>query len=102
LSRHDKFEVVELAQELRLPFAEVLDIREVLHDPQHEARGYVFEVDHPVSGPSTQPGFLFQASGTPWQTSRAPLLGEHNLDVYGDLLGYETADLRVLRERGII
>ncbi len=102
LSQHDKFEVVERAQELRLPFAEVLDIPEVMQDEQHAARGYIAEVDHPVAGLHRQPGFLFQASETPWQTSRAPLLGEHNASIYADLLGYDADDLRVLRERNVI
>ena len=102
LSQHDKFEVVERAQELRLPFAEVLDIREVLADPQHAARGYILDVDHPVAGVTRQPGFLFKASETPWQTSRAPLLGEHNLSVFSETLNLSVSDIRVLHERGVI
>jgi crotonobetainyl-CoA:carnitine CoA-transferase CaiB-like acyl-CoA transferase len=102
LSQHDKFEVTERAQELRLPFAEVLDIPEILEDPQFAARGYIAEVDHPLSGVTKQPGFLFQASETPWQTARAPLLGEHNVEVLTGLLDYTTDDLRVLRERQVI
>jgi crotonobetainyl-CoA:carnitine CoA-transferase CaiB-like acyl-CoA transferase len=101
LSRYNKFEVVRRAQEMRHPFAEVLDIPEVLADPQHAARGYIVEVDHPVAGVTKQPGALLHASETPWQTRRAPLLGEHNAEVLGGL-GYTSSDLAILRERGVI
>jgi hypothetical protein len=33
---------------------------------------------------------------------RAPLLGEHNAEVYGALLGYGTAELDTLRRDGAI
>ena len=102
LSRYDKFEVVRRAQELRHPFTEVLDISEVLQDPQHEARGYFVEVEHPVAGAIKQPGAPFRASGTPWQTTAAPLLGEHNEAVYCQRLGYTKEDLVRLRQLGII
>ncbi|HLC29623.1 MAG TPA: CoA transferase [Dehalococcoidia bacterium] len=102
LSRYDKFEVVRRAQELRHPFTEVLDILEVLQDPQHEARGYFVEVEHPVAGAIKQPGAPFRASGTPWQTTAAPLLGQHNEAVYCQRLGYSKEDLVRLRELGVI
>ena len=102
LSQHDKFEAVTRAQELRLPFAEVLDIPEVLLDEQHAARDYIVELDHPVAGVTGQPGFVFQSSETPWQTSRAPLLGEHCAELYGELLGFTADELRALRERKVI
>lgn len=102
LSRYDKFEVVERAQELRHPFTEVLDIPEVLQDPQHLARNYIVEVEHPVAGPTRMPGAPFQAKGTPWRIGRAPLLGEHNEAVYCRELGYSRQELALLRERGVV
>jgi crotonobetainyl-CoA:carnitine CoA-transferase CaiB-like acyl-CoA transferase len=41
-------------------------------------------------------------SETAWQAGRAPLLGEHNEEVYGQLLGYSKEDLVMFRERGVI
>lgn len=102
LSRNDKFEVVRQAQAARHPFMEVLDIQEVLADPQHAARGYFVEVDHPVVGRMTQLGAPLRASETPWETQRSPLLGEHNEEVYCGRLGYTSQELSRLRERGVI
>jgi hypothetical protein len=39
---------------------------------------------------------------TPWQTEPAPLLGEHNRDVYVDQLGYSPDDLARLRDQEVI
>ena len=33
---------------------------------------------------------------------RAPLLGEHNADVFGKLLGYDDAGIETLRRDGVI
>jgi crotonobetainyl-CoA:carnitine CoA-transferase CaiB-like acyl-CoA transferase len=33
---------------------------------------------------------------------RAPLLGEHNAEVYGKLLGYDAAEIEKLRRDGVI
>ena len=102
LSRHTRAEAVALAQELRHPFAEVLDIPEVLADPQHAARGYLVDVEHPVAGTVRQPGAPYVSTETPWETRRAPLLGEHTNTVLSELLGCTPDDLRALRERRVI
>lgn len=91
------------AQEWRLPFAMVLQIDEVLRDPQHQAREGFVEIDHPVAGKLTYPGAPFKLSQTPWRVNHpAPLLGEHNQEVYCGQLGYSKADLVRLREGGVI
>jgi crotonobetainyl-CoA:carnitine CoA-transferase CaiB-like acyl-CoA transferase len=102
LAEHDKFEIVQHAQELRLPFTEVLSPQEILDDPQHAARGYFVDVDHPATGTVRQVGAPVQASETPWQSAPAPLLGEHNQEIYRDRLGYSVDDLARMRDRGII
>jgi crotonobetainyl-CoA:carnitine CoA-transferase CaiB-like acyl-CoA transferase len=102
LAEHDKFEIVQRAQELRLPFTEVLSPQEILEDPQHAARGYFVEVDHPATGVVRQAGAPFQASDTPWQTAPAPLLGEHNREIYCDRLGYSLDELGRMRALGIL
>jgi crotonobetainyl-CoA:carnitine CoA-transferase CaiB-like acyl-CoA transferase len=83
LSQHDKFEVVEMAQAMRLPFTEVLTPLELINDSHLQARGFFQEVEHPRAGVIRQPGAPGMMTGTPWVTRRAPLLGEHQEEVLG-------------------
>jgi formyl-CoA transferase len=41
-------------------------------------------------------------SASPTEVTRAPLLGEHNADVYGRLLGLGETDVAALRRDGVI
>jgi crotonobetainyl-CoA:carnitine CoA-transferase CaiB-like acyl-CoA transferase len=76
LADKDRHEVVRRAQELRLPFTEVMTPGEVMADPHHRERGSFVTVDHPGAGPVLQPGAPFRMHGTPWMTGPAPVLGE--------------------------
>ena len=76
--------------------------QELLNSPQLKARDYFKEVDHPFVGKLTYPGMPFIMSETSHRWGRAPLLGEHNEEVYGQRLGYTREDLAKLRERGVI
>jgi crotonobetainyl-CoA:carnitine CoA-transferase CaiB-like acyl-CoA transferase len=87
----------------------VLTLEEVLHSPQMRARRYFQEVDHPVAGRWTYPGPPFRLTsgshgedGWGWRAGRAPLLGEHNEEVFGGLLGLERSDLVRLRAAGVV
>lgn len=95
-------DVVARAQELRLPFAEVLDIDEVLEDPQLAAREFFVTIDHPRAGVLKYPGAPVKMSGTPWRAGRAPLHGEHNEEVFLGLLNYKRERLARLVEVGAI
>jgi crotonobetainyl-CoA:carnitine CoA-transferase CaiB-like acyl-CoA transferase len=95
-------EVFHAAQEYRLPLSHVPNIGQILDMPQHKDREYFVEIEHPVAGKLTYPGALFRLSETPWQAGRAPLLGEHNQEIYCGRLGHSREDLVKLRATGII
>jgi len=84
LMKHDKFEVVRMAQEMRLPFTEVFTPEEIVNDDHLNERNFFVEVDHPLAGTVKQPGAPGMMTGTPWETKRAPLLGEHQDEVLGN------------------
>jgi len=74
----------------------------LLNEPQLQERGFWVEIDHPVVGRLTYPGRPALSAELPWVIRRpAPLLGEHNEEVYTSL-GYTKEDLVKLREGGII
>ena len=98
---HTKMEIVEKAQELRMPTGPAQTTQELVNCPQLKARGYYGVIDHPVAGKLPYSGTPFIMSETPPRWGRAPLLGEHNEEVYGRL-GYTRDDLVTLRERGVI
>ncbi len=98
LASRDKWTAVEQAQAMRTPFTEVLDPGEVVEDRlgQHRARGFFIEMDHPVAGAVVQPGAPFRLPAAPWRARRAPLLGEHNVEIYCGELGLSRRSLAVL------
>jgi crotonobetainyl-CoA:carnitine CoA-transferase CaiB-like acyl-CoA transferase len=103
LDAHEPREIVEAGQSLRQPFALAPTIAELLADPHLAERSFFVEVEHPAAGTLRYPGPPWRMSSSRWQTGRAPMLGEHNAEILtGDETGYETADLVILRERGVI
>ncbi|MDD4860325.1 MAG: CoA transferase [Dehalococcoidales bacterium] len=94
-------DLFQAAVEWRIPAGLVSTPQEITQSPQHKARGFLEEVVHPVMGKVAMPGAPFKMMESPWQSARAPLLGEHNAEVYGRL-GYSKDDLVRLREGGVI
>ncbi|MBI4498558.1 MAG: CoA transferase [Chloroflexi bacterium] len=81
----------------------ILNVGEVHQDPQMLARRYFVEIDHPAAGTLTYPGAPFMMTETPWRLRRpAPLLGQHNEEVYCGRLGYSRQDLLRLRAHGVM
>ena len=95
-------EVVQLCQELHVPCAPVAEIDEVLEDAQLEARGFWREVEHPEAGRLRYPGPPYHMPDSPGEIGRAPLLGEHGVEIYEDGAGCSSGELERLREEGVI
>lgn len=85
-----------------VPVAPVSGLSEVLSDPQYRAREFWAKLDHPVAGSLEYPTLPFKMSETPPNFERAPLLGEHNREVYGSLLGFDGRELERLGDEGVI
>jgi len=77
--------------------------KDLLADPQLEARGYWEEVEHPELGTAlTYPGALYKSSEVEWKFRRAPLMGEHNREIYEGELGFTKERLAAMKQGGII
>jgi crotonobetainyl-CoA:carnitine CoA-transferase CaiB-like acyl-CoA transferase len=78
--------------------------KELLEDPQLASRGYWIDVEHSELGASiTYPGAFFQSSETSWRMNRrAPLIGEHNEEIYMKELGLSREELIFLKQKNII
>ena len=96
-------ELVERGQARGLPIAAVYDVKSFIESPQTRARGFFTLLSHPVVGDFLYPGPPYKWSETPAAVRRAaPLLGEHNEEIYGGALGLSSAELKELKEKGVI
>ncbi len=102
LMDNSKIDVFHAGQKNRLAFGYVATAPDLLSSPQLAHRKFWSEVDHPMVGPMKYPGGPFKATETPWKDSRAPLLGEHNEEVYCGKLGITKEQLVMLRQAGVI
>ena len=102
LLSHTKQEIMEKGQAQGLPVSAVNTMADVFRDPQFRFRNFFTQLDPPHTGPLEFPGPPFRLTDSPGEIRRAPTLGQHNVPVLCDHLGYSKPDLVILRERGII
>ncbi len=101
LMTRTKWDAAAEAQELRLAFTPVLSAGELFDDPQLKAREFFESASHPRLGKTACPGSPAKLSETPWQPGRAPLLGEHNQEIYSQY-GYTEDEIKELQIAKII
>lgn len=101
--QHSKMEIMEKCQAAGCPITAVFTIAEAAEHPHLQARDYFVDVEHPELGVVKTLGAPFKLPESPGGPSQpAPLLGQHNTEVYGDWLGLDEGDIKVLRDQGSI
>lgn len=95
-------EIIEAYQEWRVPAAYVNTVEDLLDDDQYKARDFWIDIDHPEAGTLPYAAAPYKMSETPTQQERAPLLGEHNEEIYCGVLGMGKEELVRLRALDII
>src|SRR5271156_3699365 len=99
-----KREIYAEALKRRILLAPVATAADIADDEQLKARNYFVRVEHDTLGRTlTLPGAFAKFSVTPIGPGRrAPRLGEHNGEVWGELLGIDGTRLGRLRAIGAI
>ena len=85
-----------------MPAGAVFDNDDLHNDPFLCERGMFVAVEHPGHGEFTMPGWPVKMSGSNVPIKAAPLLGQHNEEVLGELLGYSPEQVAQLREQQVI
>ncbi|HET6842881.1 MAG TPA: CoA transferase [Candidatus Angelobacter sp.] len=96
-------EAIAELERARVPAGPVLELQQVLDDPQVKARELLRYVDYPGAAKSVPLADTpVRLSGTPGGiTRRAPVLGEHTQDILTEL-GYTEAQIAQLRNAGAV
>ena len=94
---------MEHLQQAGVPAALVHTAETLEHDPQLTHRQHYARVQHPRIGENVIDNYAFRLSATQGGvTEPAPLLGQHNDYVLGELLGLRPDEIAQLTEAGVV
>jgi benzylsuccinate CoA-transferase BbsE subunit len=97
-----KEDLAELMQKNGIPGLPVNSPADFIKDPHIQAREFFGIVKHPVLGTFAQPGCPFMVDGKRDAPSPAPLLGQHNHEVFCGELGLSANEFAALATEGVI
>ncbi|WP_328559914.1 CoA transferase [Streptomyces coelicoflavus] len=102
IARHSRADVLAAFEKAEAAVAPVQDVRDVMNDPQYRALDTVTTVDDPELGPLRMQNVLFRLSATPGSIRWAGR--PHGADTEEVLtgLGLTPADVKELREEGVV
>ena len=96
-------EICDVLNAVGVPCGIAADIPDVIQNAQLLAREMVVSVVHPRLGTLTIPGIPVKLSETPGSIRiPPPLVGEHNYQVYGEILGLDKSEVDELAMQGVI
>jgi crotonobetainyl-CoA:carnitine CoA-transferase CaiB-like acyl-CoA transferase len=102
-ARYTKLEMYLEGQRRHLAVTPVSTPAEFVQSEQTMARGFFEDVEHPVAGRYGQIGAMHKYSAMETKVcSAAPLVGEHNDEIFRGELGLSSEDLAALRANGVI
>jgi len=99
-----KAELLEEALKRNIMVQPISSPKDLMEHPQFEARDYWQKLDHADLGTTLRyPSRFCLLSKTPCKLwCRAPLIGEHNQEIYQEELGFSNEELITLKQAGTI
>ena len=95
--------LLAILHEAGVPAGRIFRAKDMLEDPHFAAREAIVRVAHPDFGDLPMQNVVPKLSAQPGRVRTAgPALGEHNDEIWGDVLGLDDADRRRLREAAVI
>jgi formyl-CoA transferase len=101
-SRYDKHEAMRILGSAGIPAGAVLDTKELAEEKTFYDRGVLQVMDHPDRKNYAVPTWPVRHDGAPPSIERAPLLGEHSVQVLGSWLGLSEREIDGLAEQKVI
>ena len=101
-SQHNKEDLTLILQKRGIPALPVNSPSEFMEDPHVQHRQFFTQATHPQIGSYQQMGAPFKINGERPKSTPAPLLGEHNLEIYCDQQKLHPEDLKTLTSQGVI
>ena len=96
-------EITELLQAHGVAAIPVMSAEERLFNPHFQDRGLYSDIEHPSLGAEPIYNLMWNLSRTPPSIRRhAPLMGEHNRQIFGGLLGMDEAEIARLEEEQVL
>ena len=101
-AQHDKHQLATRLSQLGIAAEAVQDGREVFEDAELAAAGHYVRTAHRVLGDCLMPGSPLRFGASEIEVGPAPLLGEHNREVFVELLGMDESQVAELVAAGAL
>ncbi len=96
-------ELIDLMEEHGVPVGKIYRAPDMLEDPHFKAREAIVRVIHPELGELAMQNVVPKLSLTPGSVRTCgPEMGQHNAEIYGELLGLSETELENLSAQGVI
>jgi len=95
-------EAIRLLESEHVPVCPVLSVAEAVNHPHLRQRGTVATIQDPIYGTMDVPASPVRFTQFPALDLRAPMLGEHNVEILRNYLGYSKELIDELETQGVI
>lgn len=102
VSQFTTAELIRILDDNGIPCSPVQTLNQVMKDPHVAVRNSILEFEYPGVGSYPVAAFTPKFSELQVPVKRAPLLGEHNQEIYIKELGYSEEDFKEMQENNTI